>query len=177
MAKNKTIHVETPSDMDAHGVVHTGKLNELITHKSTRKTNGSRRVQLDFSNCPSLAEQHTAHLTDINYLIQKYKPDELAAYIATRNMNRVPIENHDFANEPDLQTAKNIVLQSRKSYEALPDDIKNQFRSHVEFLKFIDNPQNSEKMVKLGLLKQKQIDEIKKPLEATPLVPATPTTP
>lgn len=136
------------------------KLNVVIM-KETRRPDGSLRIQQDFSNCPSLAEQHSAHLTDINYLMKKYKPDELAAYIAARNQYRAEILGHDFSAEPSLQEAKNVILNSRQSFEALPDDVKNHFASHLEFLKFIDNPANEEKMLKLGILTKKEIDSVK----------------
>lgn len=148
------------------------ELNKVIIVETIRP-DGSRRIQQDFKNCPTLAEQHTAHLTNINYLIEKYKPDELAAYISARSAWRQEIIGHDFANEPTFQEARNIVYKSKQEFESLPDDIKLQFRSHLEFLKFIDNPANAEKMVKLGLLSKQQIDKItipdvvpSKPIEA-----------
>lgn len=136
-----------------------GKLNEMTVDEYIRP-NGTRAVRYGFENCPTLAEQHTAHLTDINYLMEKYKPDELSRYLAARNQYRQEIVGHDFAQEPNLQQAMDIRYRLRKEYDELPDDIKNHFGNHVEFLKFIDNPANQEKMLKLGILKQKQIDKL-----------------
>lgn len=136
-----------------------GTLGEVIRVEGYRK-NGRYRYALDFSNCPTMAEQHTAQLTDINYLMEKYKPDELAAYLAARNLHRQEIVNHDFSQEPNLQEAKNAIYYSRQEFEKLPDEIKHQFKSHLEFLKFIDNPDNQEKMIRLGLMKPKQIEKI-----------------
>lgn len=132
-----------------------GKLNEVIT-KVTERPDGTFRYQQDFTNCPTLTEQHTAHLTNINYLIEKYKPDELAAYIAARNQYRQEILGHDFSSEPDFQQAKNIQLNFKKDFEDLPEEIQKSFKNPLEFLKFMDNPQNAEKMIKLGLLTQKE---------------------
>jgi len=139
-----------------------GKLNEIKT-VVTPRPDGTFRIQQDFSNCPSLAEQHTAHLTDINYLISRYKPDELAAYIAARNQYRREVLGHDFSIEPSLQDARNIVYQSKQNFEALPEETKNHFANHLEFLKFIDNPANEEKLIKLGILTKTQIDSVKLP--------------
>lgn len=139
-----------------------GKLNEVI-FVETRRPDGSLRIQQDFSNCPTMAEQHTAHLSDINYLIKTYKPDELASYIAARSQHRQEILGHDFSQEPSLQDAKNVIYKSKQEFEALPDETKLQFRNHLEFLKFIDNPANAEKMLKLGILTQKQISNIQIP--------------
>lgn len=148
------------------GEILNAKLNQVII-KETRRANGSLRIQQDFSNCPTLAEQHTAHLTNLNYLIEKYKPDELAAYMAAREQYRKEIVGHDFSAEPSYQDAKNVVYQSRKAFDELPDDIKYQFKNHVEFLKFIDNPANAEKMIKLGILTPKEIDKISQPIKKT----------
>lgn len=145
------------------------ELNKIITIV-TRRTNGRLRVQHDFSNCPTLTEQHSGHLTDINYLMSKYQPDELAAYIAAKNAHRQEILNHDFSVEPSLQDAQNVIYQMKRNFEALPDDIKIHFKNHVEFLKFIDNPANQEKMIKLGIMTKKEIDSVSTP---TPTPPTT----
>nr|QJB19550.1 MAG: internal scaffolding protein [Microvirus sp.] len=138
------------------------KLNEVII-KETRRADGSLRIQQDFSNCPTLAEQHTAHMTNINYLIDKYKPDELAAYLAARNQYKKEILGHDFSQELPLDQAMNVVVSSRKEFEKLPENVRNNFRNHLEFLKFIDNPANEQKLIDLGVLKKAQIEKIKIP--------------
>lgn len=136
--------------------------NELNVMKviETKRKDGSVRVQWDYSNCPTMAEQHTAHLTNLNYLINKYKPDELAAYMAARESYRQEILGHDFSREPELQDSMNHVLILKQNFEALPEDIKINFKNAVEFYKFIDNPANQEKMIKLGLLKRDEIDKL-----------------
>lgn len=136
-------------------------LLNVVIIKETKRPNGTIRQQQDFSNCPSLAEQHTAHLSDLNYLINKYKPDELAAYIAARSQHKREILGHDFTKEPDLQEAMNVVLRSKKEFEALPEEIRKNFQNHLEFIKFIDNPANAEKMVKMGLLTPDQIEIVR----------------
>lgn len=138
------------------------KLNEVII-KVTERPNGSIRYQYDFSNCPTMTEQHTAHLTDINYLIEKYRPDELAAYIVAKTQHRREIVGHDFTQEPDLQGAKNIIYNSKQEFEKLDPKIKQSFANHLEFLKFIDNPANAEKMLELGILTKKQVEKLQTP--------------
>ena len=135
-------------------------LGKIIKKVTTHPVTGRRQVAFDFSNCPTRTEQHTSYQTDVNYLMKKFKPDELAAYIAARNQYREEILGHDFSNEPTLQEAKNQIYYMKKAFEELPDDIKNQFNSHLDFLKFIDNPANQEKMQELGLLKKAEIKEL-----------------
>lgn len=140
-------------------IVDQPKLNQQI-FKHTKRKDGSIRIQQDFSFSPSLAEQHTAHLTDINYLIKKYKPDELGAYLAARNQYRQEIIGHDFSQELTLQEAKNIVYRSQQEFEKLPDDFKYQFKNHVEFLKFVDNPANAEKLIRSGYITKEQLNNL-----------------
>lgn len=142
--------------------ISEGRLHEM-QKIVTRRPNGRLRVQQDFQFCPTMTEQHSAQMTDLNYLIEKYRPDELAQYIQAKNNMRREIIGHDFSKEPTLQEAKNVVYELRQNFEKLPDEIKNSFRNHVEFLKFIDNPQNQDKMIKLGLLKQKEIEKLVTP--------------
>lgn len=146
------------------------QLNQVIVVE-TRRPNGTVRRQLDFKNCPTLAEQHTAHLTNLNYLIDKYQPDELAAYLAARTQYRQEIVGHDFASEPSMQESMNVVYHSRKAFEALPENVRNQFRSHLEFLKFADNLSNAQKLVDLKVVTPEQLQNIlisDSPLTLTP---------
>lgn len=138
--------------------IKEGKLNE-VKKIIIKRPNGTLRIQQDFEFCPSLADQ-VGESTDLTYLVNKYKPDELAAYIAARNQHRLSIDNHDWSNEPSLQEAKNRVLQLQQAFATLPDDVKAYFNNnHLKFLKFIDDPQNQQTMLKLGLLKERQIAE------------------
>lgn len=137
-------------------IVAEGKLNEVIFIE-TKRPNKTTRIQQDFQFCPTMAEQHTAHLTDINYLMEKYTPDALEAYIMERNMYRQEILGHDFSQEPSMQEGMNVVYRIRTAFDQLAPEIKNNFKNHVEFLKFIDNPANQEKMLKLGIMTKKEI--------------------
>lgn len=168
------LHDEETVDMET-GLISEGKLNEVKEIRTLRK-NGTLRIQHDFSNCPSMAEQHTGHLTDINYLMAKYKPDEIAAFIAARS-TRPEITGHDFSQELSFQDAHNVVYNARKLFFELTPEVRANWQSPLEFIKFIDNPANAEKMVKLGLIKPKQIENLTKtPTENAATMPA-PTTP
>lgn len=159
--------------------VKDSAFGKRIVHITTRE-NGSRRVSFDYSNCPSMCEQHTVKSTNINYLIEKFQPDELAAYIAAKNSHRAEVVGHDFSQEPNLQEAKNKVLEMRQAFEQLPKHIRDQFNNnHVQFLKFLDNEKNCDKLIELGLLTPEEIKTIKgEKKEPTPTPekkePATP---
>lgn len=139
-------------------VEELGKLNELKIIKTIK---GKRtRVQLDFSNCVSRTDVSQAQATDINYLVKRYTPDELTSYITARNMYRQEIKEHDFSKEPNLQQAMNEVVEIKRIYNELDPSLKNQFVNHIEFIKFVNNPQNTEKLLKLGLMTKKEIETV-----------------
>lgn len=169
MKKQKQMDIDEILNKET-GVIAEGKLNEVIVKRTTRP-NGTLRIQHDYSFCPTMAEQHTAYLTDINYLMKKYQPDELAQFIAAR-AHRPEIIGHDFSVEPDLQNAKNIVYNARQMYFNLPEDVQRNFKNPLEFIKFIDNPANAEKMIQLGLVKKRDVENISK--DPNPPPPATP---
>lgn len=165
-------------------IIDTSLFNKIIVIEK-RRPDGTLEISQDFQNCPSMAEQDTGHLSDVNYLVNTYQPDQLDAYLAHRASLRPAITGHDFSKEPDLTHAKNIAYNLKKSFDELDEDIKINFKNHVEFLKFIDNPQNAEKMLKLGLMTKREIqnnqtktndpNEQKSNLTPnSPLVPETP---
>lgn len=157
-------------------VVKAGMLNEIIYH-GYRRENKTLRISQDFEFCPSMTEQHSGHLTDINYLMERYRPDELAAYIAARNQHRQEIIGHDFSAEPTLQEAKNATYELQQKFQQLPDDIRRSFNSPLEFLKFVDNPQNEEKLIKLGLMTKKEVTDYVNTATATTQEAAKPSEP
>lgn len=135
----------------------SGKLGKVIITESKRK-DGSVRITEDYSNCPSMTEQHGA-LT-VQQLVDRYKPDELAAYLAAKEASRQPIFGLDFTQEPDLQAALNTKYHYQKYFNGLAPQIKGMFRTPLEFLKFMDNPANAEKMVEFGIFKKAEVKEI-----------------
>ncbi|AXH77083.1 MAG: internal scaffolding protein [Microviridae sp.] len=148
--------------MENQEIEKSGTLGEMQIIE-TRRPDGSLAVTFDYEFCPSQTEQHSAHLSDLNWLIERFKPDELAAYMAARNSYRQEILGHDFSLEPSLQDAKNTVLQVQELMEKLPIEVRSQFQTPLDFLKFIDNPQNQDALIKSGLATKKDIQPITGP--------------
>lgn len=119
------------------------------SHNPKRKT---PRIIQDFSETVSMTEQHTASMNDLNYLVQRYTPDELTNYLIAKGRSFPPIQGHDFSQEPSLQDAMNEVLRIKKIFNELPHDVQAQFKNPLDFVKFVDNPQNAQRLVKMGLL-------------------------
>lgn len=144
-------------------VISEGKLNVMKVQTSDHMYGNRkrRRIVFNYEDCVSQTEQQGRYDSDINYLVKKFQPDELAAYIAARNRHRQEIYGHDFSQEPSLQEAKNKILAMQKEYEKLPDELKRQFPHYVDFLKFLDSEKNVETFERLGLLTKEEIDKLR----------------
>lgn len=132
------------------------KIQETIRPK-VGKYRGSVRIQQDFSTCISTTDQHAGHAVDINYLVQRYKPDELSMYLAAKAQQRQKIEGYDFSKEPNLQEAKNEVYRLEQLFEKLPKNIKKEFNGVVDFMKFLDSPVNVDKLVDLKIFTKSEL--------------------
>lgn len=157
---------------------------EIVSERNDHSPNhpGFLRIQRDWSDVPSMADQSQRDENNINVLMEKYKPDELAQYLAQRNINRMEITDHDFSQEPNLQNAMNSAYEIKELFNSLDEEIKYRFRGKpAEFLKFCSNPQNQAQLEKWGLHNLKEpvkpkIDEVEKtakPVQSTEPVPKT----
>lgn len=150
------------------------EFNKVI-HVEVRRPDGSLRVAQDFSNCVSMTDQSRAHETDINYLMKRHQPDELAAYISARNINRKEILNHDFSQETDMAQSLTLVGKAKKVFEELPIELRSKFKNVVQFFQYLDNPGNEDKLIQFGLATKEQIAKLRAQ-EPTTRKPETPTT-
>lgn len=127
---------------------------ETATIVTFKREDGSVFWGQDFTGCISKTEPHHAKETDINYLVAKYKPDELAAYLIARNP-REPFF-HDFSMEPGPQEARDLQYKIKSHFNKLPERLQQFFGTALEYLKFVDNPDNMSALKQLGLSKQNQ---------------------
>lgn len=185
MSKNKKTKTHTEILLDinekqktdfkkVHPKIDPSLFGQAIVNEYVRE-NGTVAVEIDYQYCPSLTEQHTAHLTDINYLMETYQPDEVANYILARSQYRREIQNHDFSVEPSLQESMNIAYKLSQDFEQLPDIVKHRFRTPLDYIKFIDNPKNAELMLAMGLLTPQQIQQTQNPTTENNVAQATTT--
>lgn len=164
MAK-KHAHTDTIETTDPItgliATIHPDEYNQIKIIETIRPKNkhyrGSVRIQQDFSTCISTTDQHAGHATDINYLVQRYKPDELAMYLAAKSQQKQKIEGYDFSKEPNLQEAKNEVYRLEQLFEKLPKNIKSEFPSVVDFMKFLDSKVNVDKLIDLKIFKKEEL--------------------
>jgi len=114
--------------------------------KIIRHENGEVKV-ITINNKPSKTQQQYKESVDINNIIKKYKvTGELS------HLNRKQGVYLDSANLPSYQEALNMVISANDQFAQLPSQIRKQFNNNPqEMISFLDNPQNDEEAIRLGL--------------------------
>jgi len=116
-----------------------------MTLQKDSKTGRVREV----NNDPSLTQQHQASETDIN---------KIAAQLLRTGL--VPVKNgspmfgdFSFVNSTSYMDMKNTVIDMGHKFDAMPSRIRRIFGNDpFQMLRFIENPENHEEAVRLGIL-------------------------
>lgn len=96
----------------------------------------------------SLTQQHMAAETDINNMINRYRKG------GTINLNSKPA-TWGVAQSEDFQTMQNMVTDMHTKFNNLPARLRSKFQnSPYQFLRWLENPENAEKAIQLGLVER-----------------------
>ncbi len=105
----------------------------------------------------SRTKQSMAAECDINNIMAKYQKTGAIAHINKHGME------YGFASGLDFAESMRVVKDGQRMFDDLPSLLRRRFKDDpAEFLDFVQNPDNSDEMLKLGL--------IDKPVEA-PVAP------
>lgn len=111
-----------------------------------QKRNDSKTA-LDFSDSPSLTEQHHADSVNIHNIVRQHAETGIITHIN----NKQPVYA-DLSSAPDFIAAQNIIANARSHFEEVPSQIRKQFDNDpAQFLEFISNPENKTALDELGL--------------------------
>lgn len=130
------------------------------------------RTVLDCSGDDIIVEQNHKQEVDINNIIRRHGIDMIAKTAAMSQPQYIMDENPN----NDFQEAMLIVAKARESFESMPSHIRKRFsNSPAEYLDFVQNPQNKDELIKLGLATEppKPAD----PIEVRVINPETPPAP
>ena len=106
-----------------------------------------KRVISDYSLEPSLTKSEFKDECDINNVVARALRTGVLPGIDRQALYG------DFSQVTDYATAQVKIAEAKQSFEQLPSDIKEQFDNDVtKLLDWIDNPDNEEEAIKLGLL-------------------------
>lgn len=96
---------------------------------------------------PSLTKQEFKQECDINVLMRRYQKTGLFP----QNLDMTPryVSN---IGMPDYQQSLHIVMQAESEFNALNSELRKRFDNDpAKFLAFVNDPENADELVKLGL--------------------------
>lgn len=84
---------------------------------------------------------------DINYIIKKYDKTGLISHVSQFEAKFGDLTGQDF------KTMQDTVASAKSSFEVLPSEIRKQFDNSPEkLLTFMEDPENRDKAIELGLI-------------------------
>jgi len=121
-----------------------------------------------YNNEPTKTQQSFRDETDINHIIDKFGVENVA-----QNPRQMP-SSSDFYETFDYQTAQNTIRQAHEAFMDQPAHIRAEFDNDPgKFIKFLEDPDNQDKAIKLGLATkrtepQKENNPAEEPGKETP---------
>lgn len=106
---------------------------------------------------PSLAQQHYKDECDINNILRQFN--------ITGLLPQSPLSPRygDFTGIVDYQSALNAVIAAEDGFMTLPAETRAMFGNDPEqLINFLDNPENKDQAIKLGLIDVKIIENEQK---------------
>jgi phage internal scaffolding protein len=116
---------------------------------------------------PSLTQQHFKDETDINNILRQFN---ITGMLPESTLSP---RYGDFTGISDYQSALNAVIAAESEFDGLPAQIRARFNNNPEeLINFLENDQNYDEAVKLGLVDQKteasvQPEKVESPSEKT----------
>lgn len=105
-----------------------------------------KKAVIDCSEDEIITEQSHRDEVDINNIVKRHGIDLLQKVNALQQ----PQWDEDPLN--DFQEAMQIVTKAQSTFDQLPSDIRRQFNnSPAEFVDFVQNPNNIDAIVEMGL--------------------------
>lgn len=112
---------------------------------------------------PSRTRQSEREDCDINAVMARYERTGIITHT-----KQIQGQYGDFSNIPSYQEAMNQIMLAQNQFNSLPSDLRKQFENDpVQFVHFMDNPDNEEKARSMGLLNPLEPQKDHKPGEGT----------
>lgn len=127
------------------------------------------RVNVDCSEDKILVEQSHKEEVDINNIVRRHGIDLLQKVAALQQPQWDEVPGNDF------QESMLIITKAQQTFEKLPSKIRKQFNNNPgEFLDYVQNPDNQDGLVDLGLATRKPVET---PIEVKVVTEPEPETP
>lgn len=108
------------------------------------------QVTVDCSDDEIITEQSHKDEVNINNIVRRHGGN--MELIQKTSMLQRPDFQFDEMPGNDFQEAMLIVTKAQQTFESLPSGVRKQFNNNpAEFLDYVQNPENIDGMIKLGL--------------------------
>jgi phage internal scaffolding protein len=133
---------------------------------------GERRRVVSEPVGESMTQQHFKDEVDVRNIIKRYDSTGLINHV-----QRGQAQYGDFSQTVGFKEALDMVNSAKESFMELPAELRREFRNDAgEFYTFVSDPNNSEKLIEMGLAKAPEVVEERKPSADVPDVPSSPPT-
>lgn len=104
------------------------------------------------SSVPSMTQQQFKDEADINYIVSMYDSSGVMPTFHGDGQPAQPVFG-DFASLPDnAQEMYNRMIEAKNNFDSLPLEVRKRFNyDPAAFLDFVDNPENLDDLVAMGL--------------------------
>lgn len=104
------------------------------------------------SSTPSMTQQQFKDEADINYIVSMYDSSGVMPTFHGDGQPAQPVFG-DFASLPDnAQEMYNRMIEAKNNFDNLPLEVRKRFNyDPAAFLEFVDNPENLDELVAMGL--------------------------
>lgn len=106
------------------------------------------RTRSQITTGKGMTEQAHKDTTDINHILADYRRTGLIKHAKKHE------GQYDDVTGVDFETSMKIIADTKSLFEGLPSEIRKEFNQNpTEFLNFVQNPKNEEKLHQMGILK------------------------
>lgn len=124
----------------------------MMTKKFYTAYSKKRRVVV-VNKEPSMTQQSFKNECDINRIVGQYKKHGVITHLNNSK------ENYGVAPSHSFHEAMNIVIQAQEMFDSLPSQLRKEFSNDpANFLEFVENPENYDDLIELGLVDKRDND-------------------
>lgn len=106
------------------------------------------RLSIKFNPDEDMTQQHFKDECDVNKIVARYRATGVLPQGKAAPMYG------DFTKVPEYLQSMNIVRDAQQAFNSLSAELRKQFNNDpVEFLAFVDDPKNADKLLEMGLRK------------------------
>jgi len=118
----------------------------MATAKRVIRNAATPSTKVTIDTGPGLTKQNHKAECDVNLILQKFQRTGVIAHRVEHQAQ------YDDATGIDFQEAMNLVTTTQEMFNDLPSSLRKKFNHEpAQFLKYVNDPNNLEEMIELGL--------------------------